>query len=437
MKIGRIGFLLVGICLMALLILPVGAKERKPVSVGLDVLAARTEMRKAGLVNNDITFEATDFERALNVSSVSSITVAELPVRADGVLYLGNGEVSVGQTVSRENLCYLNFEFAREDIRDSSFRFTSNGGAYEIACKMSLLEEVNHSPIVSSATQTALSVGTYRDVTVYGSLEAFDPEGDRITFEIVRQPEKGILVMDDTSSGDYRYIPNAGYTGSDSFRYVAVDQYGNYSESATVSLKVEAQKNRLVYTDMTNRIAHVPAISLTEQGIMEEVKIDGKSCFEPEKGVTRLDFVVAAMKAVGLESVKDCEKTVFDDDGSIPKNLKGYVALATEKKYVYGKIQADGELLLDPDAGITRAEAAVILSRMIAAEAPTVKPVFADANSVPAWAKDAVETLADLGVMDSKGGYVNAGATLTREQTAYMLYMLQRVKSGSTEIAYR
>ena len=61
---------------------------------------------------------------------------------------------------------------------------------------------------------------------------------------------------------------------------------------------------------------------------------------------------------------------------------------------------------------------------MLGKEATGIRQVFADANEVPAWAKDAVETLATLGVMDSQNGYVDPLGTLTRGQTAYMLYML-------------
>ena len=50
--------------------------------------------------------------------------------------------------------------------------------------------------------------------------------------------------------------------------------------------------------------------------------------------------------------------------------------------------------------------------------------MFADADDIPAWARDAVERLSALGVLDSKDGCVDAMGTLTKEQTAYMLYRL-------------
>ncbi|MBE6662482.1 MAG: hypothetical protein E7606_04285 [Ruminococcaceae bacterium] len=427
MKNRKIVFVGLLFCLAFLLMVGVGALERSScVSAGLDVLAANTEMVKAGLVNNDIVFEAEDFERSLNVSSLSYLTVTALPSRADGVLYLGNGEVSVGQTISRENLGYLNFVFTSEEIKDSRFCFSSNFGEYEISCKMCLLETKNHAPIVSSETERSISVSTYRDIAVYGTLKATDADGDSFIFEIVTQPKRGTLIVEE-STGVYRYLPERGYSGEDSFRYVAVDEYGNYSAAAEVGLTVDPQRERLVYADMKDSISHAPAIALTERGIMSASVIGNKSYFHPNKTVSRLDFLVAAMKTIGLEDVVDCAATVFDDDADIPDGLRGYVALAQQKNYICGKIDGEGRLLFAPNDEITRAEAAVLLARMAGVKPSETVPAFADGNTVPAWAKEAVYTLAELGVLDVRGGYVDAMGVLNREQTAYMLYMLERL----------
>lgn len=428
MRIGRLVLCAFLLCFAVLLAPRTMAIERSAcVSVGLHVLAADTEMVKSGLVNNDIVFSAEDFERNLNVSSLASLTVTSLPSRADGVLYLGNGEVSVGQTISRENLGYLHFVFATEEIRDSRFCFSSNLGEYEISCKMCLVESANFAPIVSIDTKQSISVGTYRNVAVYGELMATDKEGDGFVFEIVSQPKHGTLTMEGTSVGAYRYLPENGYSGEDSFRYVAVDEYGNYSAAAEVKIKVDVQKDGLVYADMKDNAAHVSAIALTERGILSASLVDEKSYFDPDRSVNRLDFLVAAMKAIGYGSVAECTETVFDDDGAIAEGYKGYVHVAQQKGYVCGKLGEDGSLNFSPSDAITRAEAAVILSRMLGKEASGVLQVFADAEEVPAWAREAVDTLTSLGVMDTQNGYVDAAGTLTRGQTAYMLYMLGQV----------
>lgn len=428
MKFGKLGVWITAIFLAAMLASTVTAEsESRVVSPGLDVLASGMTMKKSGLVNNDITFEAGDFEKSLNVSTVSSVTITELPARSDGVLYLGGGEVSVGQTVSRENLGSLCFVFAGEEIQSSSFGFRTNHGEHEMLCQLMLLKYENTAPTVSDATETALNVGTYRDITVYGRLDAFDPEGDRLVYEIVEYPKKGILVMENVSLGEYRYMPFSGYTGNDSFRYVVCDEAGNYSESAKVELRITEAKNRLVYADMTESEAHVPAISLTERGIMTASVVNDKNYFEPSKTVTRLEFLVAAMKTLENDTIPESAETVFDDNETIPKLYRGYVALAAKKGYICGKIGENGALLLEPNVEITRAEAAVILSRMLDIPSPVIKPVFADEGSIPAWAREAVTALTSVGVLDCRDGHIHAELILTRAEQARMLYQIGRI----------
>jgi hypothetical protein len=55
---------------------------------------------------------------------------------------------------------------------------------------------------------------------------------------------------------------------------------------------------------------------------------------------------------------------------------------------------------------------------------PTVKPSFSDKNEIPAWAHDAIYILNDLGILQSKNGEIAPTSSLTRTQTARMLYAL-------------
>lgn len=54
----------------------------------------------------------------------------------------------------------------------------------------------------------------------WGLVDAVDPEGDDITYQVVTAPQFGTVVIDGT--GAYVYTPGAGFTGSDTFT-VAVD----------------------------------------------------------------------------------------------------------------------------------------------------------------------------------------------------------------------
>jgi hypothetical protein len=53
-------------------------------------------------------------------------------------------------------------------------------------------------------------------------LVATDVDGDALTYRITTQPTKGTVTVN-AATGTFTYTPNAGATGSDSFRFRAND----------------------------------------------------------------------------------------------------------------------------------------------------------------------------------------------------------------------
>jgi hypothetical protein len=405
------------------------APEDSVVSPALHVIAARTDMVVATLCGNEYYFSSDVFARPMNlgVGDLQYITVTALPGVTEGELMMGSVRVSEGQVISAANLRMMSY-LAVDDTRESeaSFRFTVNGGAYEMCCRVYLLEELNYSPTVSVAT-SALSVNTHRDFVGYGNLSAYDPEGDALIYEIVKAPRHGLVIMTDVSCGDYVYLPRLGYTGTDSFCYVARDVYGNYSAAAEVKVQVSAPAVSVNYADMQGRREHNAVLTMTEKGVMQGEELEGKVYFQPEMTVSRLDFLMMAMQTLGIGSVPTVGDTGFYDDADIPTEAKGYVAAAYSLGYIKGSTNAEGELCLLPNEGITRAEAAVILRRMVDAEDAQLTPAFADSSDIPAWAGEAIATLSSLGVMTPTGGAISPNEQVTRGQTAMMLAALSRV----------
>ena len=421
MKIGKIFALICVFCFSISLVAGVSAQENMPlVSPALNVVSQKSYVAISTVSDGEVTFEAEDFERALNLSYLSCITVTELPQRSEGILYLGSSEVQKGQTVSRANIGKLNFEFLGEDINRSSFCFTTNYSEHEIKCNLFSLKHVNSAPIIDNKYDTQVS--TYKNVSLYGQLTAYDKEGDSVIFEVIKQPANGILKM--SSDGEYVYSPTNGYTGNDSFKYVVLDEYGNYSKSRELKLKVEQQGSSLVFCDMESDEYHIAAINLTERGIMPAQEVDGKYYFYPNSELGRLEFLVMAMKNIDIEVDSTSNQTIFADDSDIPQKLKGYVNTAVELGIVSGKIDSKGNLLFAPNDKITKAEAAVILNNMTELEMPILTPVFADSNNLPSWAKEAIYCLSYNRIMPQNNGYVSANENLDRDEGAYMIYML-------------
>ena len=132
---------------------------------------------------------------------------------------------------------------------------------------------------------------------------------------------------------------------------------------------------------------------------------------------------------MGIEIENTTAKTVFTDDAEIPENLKGYVNTAVKLGIISGKLDKNGNPVFAPNEKITRAEAAVLLNNMSELEKPVLTPVFADSNTLPHWAEEAIYCLSYNGVMPSDNGYISAGESLEKGEGVYMIYMLGRVSN--------
>ena len=393
-----------------------------PVSYGLCVLAEDQPMIITGISGSALDFSVQRFACAMNLANVENIKITRLPEAVCGSLYIGSLGVSVGQTISASELALMTYEEASSGVgSEASFDFTVNNSSYEMTCVIRMIDSVNYSPTVNLVPAASLYIETYQDVKTSGVLSAYDPEDDAIIYEITKYPEHGRLIMDDQTKGTYTYLPDASYVGEDCFYYVARDEYGNYSASAEVKLGVEMPKSGAVYSDLLNdAIYRSPAIAMTELGVMNGIKVGDSYYFEADREVSRAEFLVTAMSAIGIQNLPEITKTVFSDDEDIGNEIKGYVALAYSKGYISG-IKADGEVYFRPNDTIQLSEAAVILSNIIGYAEPKIVPVFADADKIPAWSEKAIESLHALGILETPDMYAEADREITRGEMAKLL----------------
>ena len=403
------------------------AAKPRVLSPGLFILAENSGMAKSGLRGESLSFDREDFARALNLREVSSITFTSVPPAEHGKILVGNTVVGDGHTVNGSNISLLSFTADSPELTKTSFSFRPDGAAYDIECTVYFLDKVNYAPSVSTASSVSLNVSTYEGIRHCGKLSAYDPDGDVCTFEIVSYPKDGIIVMNDSETGEYVYQPNGKYVGKDSFKYVVKDKYGNYSPAAEVSITVNRSSLTSNYDDMKDSPAHSAAIKMTEKGIMSGTRVGENYYFQPEMSVSRAEFVVMAMQTLGIKNVNSLRVTDFADDSDIPASMKGYIAAAYELNYVNGSY-ADGELCFLPGESITRAEAAVIVGRMIEAATPVITPTFTDSEEIPAWAQSAVYSLSSMGILDTADGAVRAKDIMNRADTARMLAAMMEIE---------
>ncbi len=414
------------LCLAGLLLLAACAMTASAAGLLSDamlVMAEEATMIKGAVAGDTVRFSAADFKQAMGIRRFDGITLTSLPAKEQGTLRFGGEEIAVGTTVPRSSLSGLCFVPADDKVTEAAFTFTCDeyAGGAEIACTIRFAEKLNEAPTVSDVAASRL-VSTYRGLTAEGTLCATDPEGDALEFIVVTYPENGTLTVLDAATGDFRYTPTGGYTGKDAFTFVVRDIYGNYSSPASVSIRIEKRKSDLDYEDLTSSAVFLPALVLAENNIMLGTLEGDHMYFYPEEGVTRGEFLTMAMKAAGQSPTAGLVNTVFDDNATIPAGLRPYVATAQEKGYVIGTL-ADEGLVFRADEEITRGEAAVILARILEADAPVSLPLYPDTGDLPGGMRDAVMAMCAMGVYSrNEDGHLAATAPLDRAAAAEMLY---------------
>ncbi|MGD7651632.1 MAG: Ig-like domain-containing protein, partial [Verrucomicrobiales bacterium] len=121
---------------------------------------------------------------------------------------------------------------------DSSSAVTPNTGADLLLDNVSVSETVGNTAPVATDDSYSVTQDVALVIAAPGVLDNdSDSESDPLTATVVSTSSNGTLVLD--ADGGFTYTPDTGYTGPDSFTYVANDGAAD-SNTATVSLTVSA-----------------------------------------------------------------------------------------------------------------------------------------------------------------------------------------------------
>ncbi|MGQ9711349.1 MAG: S-layer homology domain-containing protein [Desulfotomaculales bacterium] len=174
-----------------------------------------------------------------------------------------------------------------------------------------------------------------------------------------------------------------------------------------------------LFKDIAGHWAEDFVKALGERGVVRGYP-DGT--FRPEKAMTRAEFVVLAVRALGWR-VDPAVAPAFGDAAAIPSWARPYIAAAQE----YHLVNGDGKTFR-PQAPITRAEAASLLVRVLAGLEPLPEPAplpFRDGDAVPAWARADVSRAVQAGLVRGlPDGRFAPQSPLTRAKAAVLLYRL-------------
>ena len=390
---------------------------------GVAVIAEEGGMVKTGLLGKKLCFSDGDFKSAFTISDFESITVTSLPSSLEGTLLLAGRRIHEGDEIKRKNIAAMVFVPASADVTEASFKFILNAGAgTESVCRMRFTDKVNYAPRAEEEKEAGLSLTTQADISLFGRLRAEDPEGDAMEFIIVSYPKNGVVRLTDKGTGRYKYTPSEGFSGYDKFSFVARDEYGNYSDVTTVGIRVIERMSDEVFCDMTDRGEYNAAVAMSALGIMGSTRVGDDLYFMPEEAITKAEFVAMAMKACGIGADTVNAKSFFDDNDEIPTSLVGYVAKAQRMGVIDGSFGKSG-LIFNPNAPITKYEAAMIMAELIGI-GETEDEVYLDTSDVPIFARSGVGAMITLGIFDTDGEDIDFTSGVTRAEGALYLYRL-------------
>ena len=261
-----------------------------------------------------------------------------------------------------------------------------------------------------------LEIRTYRGIPYLGQLEAADPDGGELTFAIDAQPKKGTVTLE---GANFTYTPRDNAAGADSFTYTAANSAGAVSRPATVTVTIEKTRSGVTYAD-TDEATAAAAQDLAEQGVFTGAKIGEKWYFEPERTVSRGEFLAMVLETAGKE-VTEVTMTGFCDDDAIPTWAKSYAAAGVAEGIVQGRPTEDGAAFSCGEP-ISYSEAATVLNRVLDLGDVELEVWYADREAVPSWAAQAVGNMEALNVLQTGSfGSGELEQAVTRADAARML----------------
>ena len=338
--------------------------------------------------------------------NITGVCILQLPDSTIGTVLLGQRVVRSGDILPAHQLSQLTFQPLRTELDTQAqvnyLPIYENRVEREAVMTISIRGKEDKAPV---AEDTALE--TYKNLPNQAKLKASDPEGGSLTFTLVRAPRRGDVTI--SEDGCFTYTPKKNKIGVDSFTYTATDGAGNVSREATVTIQVLKPADKTFYADTFGQDCRFAAEWLKNKGLFVGETLGTQSCFQPEKAVSRGEFLTMLVQTLKLPVQEDATYTGFSDP--CPAWLRPYVAAAQRAGLLAN--WPNGEVLA-PDAAISGREAALMVQNAL--QLPT--SVLAGDQDVADWA---------VAVMAENGVELSGENPLTRGQAALALYRVSKL----------
>ena len=265
-----------------------------------------------------------------------------------------------------------------------------------------------------------MAVETYKNLELQGNLKVRDPEGQSMSYTIIRQPKRGTVTIG--PDGSFTYTPKKNKVGVDSFVYTATDPAGKVSREATVTITILKPTDSQQYSDTQGASCRFTAEWMRHSGIFAGENLAGNPCFYPQQEVTRGEFVTMLVKSLEIPAEEDIALTGYTDE--IPKWLQPYLTAAVRSGLTAGLPNQD---VFGADTVITGAEAAVMVHNALDLKTIAAEEAAVVEDAIPTWANTAMQTL------EANNIFLSAEA-MTRAQTADVLYQTVQLRNAAEDM---
>ena len=383
-------------------------------SMGCTVLAAEVDCDAA------YCFTPADFS---GEGTLRGICITQLPDANTGTVMLGHRVIRAGDILTADQLAQMTF--CPLPIQQDQAATVTYLPIYEnrvepaLTMTIAVRGKMDKAPIAED-----FALETYKNLPNQGQLKVSDPEGEALTYTLVRQPRRGQVEL--SEDGSFVYSPKKNKVGVDSFTYTAADPAGNVSREATVTVQILKPTDSRQYTDTVGQDCRFAAEWLRNTGLFVGEKVGGAECFHPEKSVSRGEFLTMVIQVLEIPTDNTSTLALPEDT---PAWLRPYLAAAMRSGLTAGLPEEAGSFFADRP--ITGAEAAVMLQNALdlAISQETMATAAAmeaaskeETQEIPVWASVSLTTLADNGIP------LEAAATLTRGQVAQVLYRVSNLR---------
>ena len=355
-------------------------------------------------------FTADDFAAE---ESFTGIFITSLPDSHTGTILLGSRVLQPGDILTASQLDALTFSPLRtEEDTAAELEYLPIYDTHVAPCTamtIGIRGKEDQAPVAEDSAGE-----TYKNLEFQGKLKAADPENQPMTYTVLRQPRRGTVAI--SPDGNFTYTPKKNKVGIDSFVYTATDPAGKVSREATVTITILKPSDATQYADTNGTSCRFTAEWMRNTGIFQGETLDGNLCFNPDKEVTRGEFVTMLVKSLELETQPEITLTGYGDD--IPQWLKPYLTAAVRSGLTAGLPE---QQTFGSDTPITGMEAAVMLCAALDLHAELLEEVsLEEETEIPLWAGNACSALA-------RHGIVLGAEPLTRSQAANILYTASKL----------